>query len=118
MDKKAPVDKKTPIKLISGTKFLEFNFNSFVDLEEKYGSFAGVIDALGSNKLSDIRFILFVGLQEHNNFKTLKAVGKELSLKNLEKIADSLMIALKKVLPVEEETDESEVKVEEVGTKN
>ena len=118
MDKKAPVDKKTPIELISGTKFLEFNFNSFIDLEEKYGSFAGVVDALGSNKLSDIRFILFIGLQEHNSFKTLKAVGKELSLKNLEKIANSLMIALQKVLPVEEEEEEEEEKVEEAGTKN
>lgn len=90
-------DVKQPVRTINldgETYTLRYDFNAWAELEEKYGSMAGAIEALEkaqdlSGKTAQIiRHFLWAGMVQDAPDMTLKDVGRLLSFENLSALAN------------------------------
>lgn len=89
-------------------RHLKFNFNTLVDLEEKYGSVDKMGEVLASNpKMKDIRYILYCTLKHEDKTLTEEKTGEIISLNQIRDITDKLTEALSESMPeVDEEENE------------
>ena len=87
---------------------LLYDFNAFVELEEKFGTIEDAMEELQKGKLKNIRTILWVGLLSEDEEITEKFVGKQLGLSKLQDIAEKINEALSNALPeVKEQTEKT-----------
>lgn len=87
-------------------RYLKFNFNTLVDLEERFGSLIEMEKALANPSMKDIRFILYTTLKDDDDTLTERKVGDIINLDKLGYITEKLTEGLSDSLPVVDEDDE------------
>jgi hypothetical protein len=91
-------------------RILEYDFNAFVELEEKFGTIQGAMEQLQDGKLKNVRTILWAGLIEEDETLTEKEVGKMIHLDKIQELAEKINEALSKALPEVKEEDKKKAK--------
>lgn len=101
MAKVADVREKTPtIELDGKTYTLRYDFNTWADMEEQYGSMDAAMNALESAEdlkgkpATTIRFFLWVGMHQDIPELTLQDVGRLMKLENLSELTKGILEAV------------------------
>ena len=106
MGKNAENVKSKPVKvMLDKERLLNYDFNAFIELEDKFGSIEIAMEELQKGKLKNIRTILWVGLLSEDEEIEEKFVGKQIGLNNLPEISEKINEALSKALPEVKEED-------------
>ncbi len=105
MQLKASELKSKGIKFKLGDKEheLKLNMNTFCELEEIYGDLNKAFDDLQSMKLKAVRALVYAAVKVEDEAITLKAVGEQLGLNDLERLGTAINEALGKAMPEAEE---------------
>lgn len=108
---KAAELKNKGIKFILGKKEFELklNMNTFCELEEVYGDLNAAFEDLQKMKLKAIRALIFAAVKVEDETVTLKAVGEQLELDDLEKLGTAINEALNKSMPEAEASPGEEI---------
>lgn len=85
--------RKIPI-MLDKPRNLVVDFNTFVELEEIYGSHKAAIDALKSGSFKAIRTFVWLCLLHEDKTLTEKQVGQLINVVNVEKIANEIYAAI------------------------
>lgn len=81
-------------------RHIVYDLNSFCELEDKYGSIDKALDGLSKNpKIKDIRYILYLGLENEDEALTEKQVGSMVTLSNLNDVMDTVTKAISISMP-------------------
>lgn len=83
---------------------LKLNMNTFCELEEVYGDLNAAFDDLQSMKLKAVRALLYSAIKVEDESVTLKAIGEQLGLSDLESLGSAINEALTKSMPEVDET--------------
>lgn len=83
---------------------LKLNMNTFCELEEIYGDLNTAFEDLQKMKIKAIRALIFAAVKVDDETITLKAVGEQLELDDLEKLGTAINEALTKSMPEVEDT--------------
>ncbi|WAH38620.1 hypothetical protein [Alicyclobacillus dauci] len=94
--------KKVAVEL-DKPRHLCYDMNAFADLEEKFGSVQKAFDALKSEKLSAVRYILWAGLTHEDDKLTERGVGKLFTLGDIPALVRPMMDAITSSLPKADE---------------
>jgi len=102
---KAAELKNKGIKFKLGNKEyeLKLNMNTFCELEEVYGDINKAFDDLQSMKLKAVRALIYAAVKVEDEETTLKTVGEQLGLNDLERLGTAINEALGKAMPEAEE---------------
>lgn len=97
--------KNKGIKFTLGTKDyeLKLNMNTFCELEEIYGDLNTAFDDLQKMKLKAVRALIYATIKTEDEAATLKGVGEQLELNDLERLGTAINEALNKAMPETEE---------------
>jgi len=90
------------IKLKGKEYPVEFSMNTFADLEIKYGSIDAAMQALEKGSIVAVRFMLSLGLSEHDPTMTETVVGKLISIPEIPVLVEQLGTLLNEDLPNKE----------------
>lgn len=103
---KAAELKNKGIKFTLGEKEyeLKLNMNTFCELEEIYGDLNKAFDDLQKMKLKAVRALVYAAVKAENEDITLKTVGEQLGLSDLERLGTAINEALSQAMPEAEET--------------
>lgn len=82
---------------------LAYTLNSFISMEEKFGSVDAAMEALESNSMSAVRFMLFVGLADNDPTLTELKVGALINVLDMNELMESLMKAIETDSPAPEQ---------------
>ena len=83
---------------------VSFSLNAMADLEEKYGSIDAAFEQVQNNKISAIRFLLWVLLNNDANEEiTEREVGALINLQNLEELISTVMDYMEESMPAIQE---------------
>lgn len=98
---KASELKNKGIKFTLGDKAyeLKFNMNTFCELEEIYGDLNKAFDDLQAMKIKAIRALIFAAVKVDDDTATLKSVGDQLEIGDLERLGTAINEALSKAMP-------------------
>ena len=83
---------------------IKLNMNTFCELEEVYGDLNTAFDDLQKMKLKAVRALIYAAIKVENEAITIKAVGEQLGLSDLERLGTAINEALSKAMPEAEET--------------
>ena len=83
---------------------LKLNMNTFCELEEVYGDLNKAFDDLQSMKLKAVRALIYAAVKVEDEEITLKTVGEQLGLNDLERLGTAINEALSKAMPEAEDT--------------
>lgn len=102
---KASELKNKGIKFTLGDKEyeLKLNMNTFCELEEIYGDLNAAFEDLQKMKLNAIRALIYAAVKVENEDITLKAVGEELGINDLERLGIAINESLSKSMPEADE---------------
>lgn len=102
---KASELKNKGIKFTLGDKEyeLKLNMNTFCELEEIYGDLNEAFEDLQKMKLKAVRALIYAAVKVENQEVTLKAVGEELGINDLERLGTAINESLSKAMPEAEE---------------
>lgn len=98
---KAAELKNKGIKFMLGDKEyeLKLNMNTFCELEEIYGDLNTAFDDLQKMKMKAVRALIYAAIKTENETITLKEVGQQLELDDLEKLGTAINQALNQAMP-------------------
>jgi hypothetical protein len=82
---------------------LKLNMNTFCELEEVYGDLNKAFDDLQSMKLKAVRALIYAAVKVEDEEITLKNVGEQLGLNDLERLGTAINEALSKAMPEAED---------------
>ena len=82
---------------------LKFNMNTFCELEEIYGDIGEAFEDLQNMKIKAIRALIYAAVKVENESVTLKEVGEQLGLNDLERLGSAINEALNISMPEVEE---------------
>lgn len=82
---------------------LKLNMNTFCELEEVYGDLNKAFDDLQSMKLKAVRALIYAAVKVEDEEITLKNVGEQLGLNDLERLGTAITEALSKAMPEAED---------------
>lgn len=82
---------------------LKLNMNTFCELEEVYGDLNKAFDDLQSMKLKAVRALIYAAVKVEDENITLKTVGEQLGLNDLERLGTAINEALSKAMPEAED---------------
>ena len=82
---------------------LKLNMNTFCELEEIYGDLNVAFEDLQKMKLKAVRALVYAAVKGENEDITIKAVGEQLGLNDLERLGTAINEALSKAMPEAEE---------------
>ena len=87
--------------LLDKERTLKYDLNSFIELEELYGSIEGALKEMekGTGQMKAVRAVLWAGLLHEDPSLTVKSVGAMLSLRNLDAVSQTLSAAIEAALP-------------------
>lgn len=92
-------------------RYLKFDFNTLIDLEDVYGSLEKFQEALtGNPSMKDIRRILYHSLKHEDDKLTEVEVGKFINFDNLKDIMDAFMESYNSSFPELSEEDKEKAK--------
>lgn len=102
---KAAELKNKGIKFTLGPKEyeLKLNMNTFCELEEIYGDLNTAFEDLQKMKMKAVRALIYAAVKTENEALTLKQVGEQLELKDLERLGTAINEALNQAMPEAEE---------------
>lgn len=83
---------------------LKINMNTLCELEEIYGELNSAFDDLQKMKLKAVRALVYAAVRTEDEHITLKTVGEQLGLNDLERLGTAINEALSKAMPEAEET--------------
>lgn len=86
-------NKGIPIEL-DRTRYINFSFNTLVELEEKYGSIENFEKKVANPSLKDMRYILYVSLKEDDETLTEKKVGSLITIENINYVLTAITNSL------------------------
>ena len=79
---------------------VSFSLNAMADLEERYGSIDAAFEQVQNNKISAIRYLLWVLLNNDANEEiTERQVGALINLQNLEDLISTVMDYMEESMP-------------------
>ncbi len=98
---KASELKNKGIKFNLGQKEFELrlNMNTFCELEEIYGDLNTAFEDLQKMKIRAIRALIYAAVKVEDESVTLKAIGEQLELDDLEKLGSAINDALTRSMP-------------------
>ena len=82
---------------------IKLNMNTFCELEEVYGDLNKAFDDLQSMKLKAVRALIYAAVKVEDENITLKTVGEQLGLNDLERLGMAINEALSKAMPEAED---------------
>jgi len=82
---------------------LKLDMNTFCELEEVYGDLNKAFDDLQSMKLKAVRALIYAAVKVVDEEITLKTVGEQLGLNDLERLGTAINGALSKAMPEAED---------------
>lgn len=82
---------------------LKLNMNTFCELEEIYGELNTAFEDLQKMKLKAVRALVYAAVKAEDADITLKAVGEQLGLNDLERLGTAINEALSKAMPEAED---------------
>ncbi|AHM55843.1 hypothetical protein EAL2_c05410 [Peptoclostridium acidaminophilum DSM 3953] len=82
---------------------LKLNMNTFCELEEVYGDLNTAFDDLQNMKLKAVRALIYAAVKAEDESVSLKAIGEQLGLNDLERLGTAINEALTKAMPEVEE---------------
>lgn len=102
---KASELKNKGIKFKLGNKEyeLKLNMNTFCELEEVYGDLNAAFEDLQNMKIKAIRALIYSAVKVEDESVTLKAIGEQLGLSDLESLSTAINDALSKSMPEAED---------------
>lgn len=83
---------------------LKLNMNTFCELEEVYGDLNKAFDDLQNMKLKAVRALIYSAVKVENESVTLKTIGEQLGLSDLENLGTAINEALNIAMPEANET--------------
>ena len=78
---------------------LKLNMNTFCELEEIYGDLNTAFEDLQKMKMKAVRALIYAAIKTENETITLKEVGQQLELDDLEKLGTAINQALNQAMP-------------------
>lgn len=98
---KASELKNKGIKFMLGDKEheMKFNMNTFCELEEIYGDLNKALDDLKAKKIKAIRALIYAAVKVEDETATLKSIGEQLEIQDLERLGTAINEALGKSMP-------------------
>ncbi|MGE7216585.1 hypothetical protein ACQKJC_08805 [Priestia koreensis] len=97
---KAKVLKNDGVKIdLDKERTLLLDFNTFVDLEDEYGSLDKGLRAVSSQKVKDVRKIMWLLLRHEDESLTEKEVGRILPLDNSDYLIEKLLKTIELAMP-------------------
>ena len=96
-------NKGIKVKLGDNEYELKLNMNTFCELEEVYGDLNEAFDDLQSMKLKAVRALIYAAVKVEDEEITLKTVGEQLGLNDLERLGIAINEALSKAMPEAED---------------
>ena len=97
--------KTTKITLTDGVeREIRFTLNAMAEMEDRYGSVDAAFEALDSNSIKAVRFVLWAGLMHTDEGLTEKQVGNLIDIQLMSDIMDTMTQAMQYDLPAEGET--------------
>lgn len=97
--------KTTKITLNDGVeRELRFTLNAMAEMEDRYGSVDAAFEALESNSIKAVRFVLWAGLMHTDEGLTETQVGNLIDIQLMNEIMDTMNEAFSNDLPAEGET--------------
>lgn len=102
---KASELKNKGIKFTLGNKEyeLKLNMNTFCELEEVYGDLNAAFEDLQNMKIKAVRALIYSAVKVEDDTVTLKAIGEQLGLSDLESLGTSINEALNMSMPEAED---------------
>lgn len=82
---------------------LNFDMNTFCELEEVYGDINQAFEDLQNRKIKAIRALIYSAIKAEDESVTLKEVGRMLTLKDMERLGTVINDALNVAMPEIEE---------------
>lgn len=99
-------NKVVKIKLNDGVeRELKYDLNAMAEMEDRYGSVDAAFEALDSNSIKAVRFILWVGLIHEDPSLTEQKVGSLIDMQYLQELMGTLGEAFSADMPVEQTGD-------------
>lgn len=98
--------KKVPI-MLDKERTLYFDFNSFIELEEIYGSVEEAFKAMQGQNLKAIRALIWAGLIHEDPTITQRQVGAMLDFEKMETLTEALDAAIGESLPPEDKNQKN-----------
>ncbi|MGE5417430.1 MAG: hypothetical protein ACM3UZ_11905 [Acidobacteriota bacterium] len=90
--------------ILGGKQYrLKLNMNTFCELEEIYGDINAAFEDLQKMKMKAVRALIYAAVKTENQNISLKEVGEQLELKDLELLATAINEALSIAMPEVEE---------------
>ena len=105
------VKRNTVELMLDKPRTLKYTLNSFAEMEEKYGSVEAALDAVSSNKVTAIRFMLWAGLIHEDDDLTEKEVGNLIAASDLPMLCEKLMEAFEGDAPTQKQIDNANATV-------
>ena len=97
--------KTTKITLNDGVeRELRFTLNAMAEMEDRYGSVDAAFEALDSNSIKAVRFVLWAGLMHTDEGLTEKQVGNLIDIQLMNEIMSTMSEAMQSDLPPAGET--------------
>lgn len=92
--------KRKPIMLhLDKDRELRYTLNSLAEMEEKYGSVDKALEAVSSESIKAIRFMIWVGQIDNEDALTELQVGSYIDISSLGEISEALNKAMTADLP-------------------
>ena len=97
--------KTTKITLNDGVeREIRFTLNAMAEMEDRYGSVDAAFEALDSNSIKAVRFVLWAGLMHTDEGLTEKQVGNLIDIQLMNEIMSTMSEAMQSDLPAPGET--------------
>ncbi|MDD4802301.1 MAG: hypothetical protein PHF24_05085 [Syntrophomonas sp.] len=102
---KAAELKNKGIKFTLGGKeyLLKLNMNTFCELEEIYGDLNSAFEDLQKMKMKAVRALIYAAVKAEDENVTLKGIGEQLELLDLERLGTAINEALDQAMPEADE---------------
>lgn len=98
------------------TRFLDFDYNAFAYVEEKFGDIDKCMDEMSKGKLEAVQVLLYAGLMHNEGHEPVsyKSLGRLWNYKNLQVVVEKLTEALMKAMPEDVEAEYQKAKEQAV----
>lgn len=84
---------------------VKFDLNALAELEDRYGTVDAAFEALDSNSIKAVRFVLWAGLVHEDSELTEQKVGSLIDIKYLQELMGTLGEAMASDLPSDEQSE-------------
>lgn len=98
--------KEVKLTLSDGVeRTVKFDLNALAELEDRYGTVDAAFEALDSNSIKAVRFVLWAGLVHEDPELTEQKVGSLIDIKYLQELMGTLGEAMSNDLPSDEQSE-------------